>query len=307
MACALCSNESFDDISEVDAKTGEKLRISLCNNCGLIQQNPVPSCEELKIYYSHSYRLDYKKAYIPKAKHVYRAGKTALQRIEFLKAAGVSEGRLLDVGAGGGEFVYLAGKAGFHSHGIEPNIGYSEYAATEYQSKVLTGQLGDVQEKYDVLTMFHVLEHLPSPLMAFDKLHQSLTEHGMLLIEVPWIETNDASPNNIFFKAHIFYFSVTTLIACASRYFDPVKVDTSANLKILFKRKNAPAPVQLPSHESVVNLKKRILDKGWMEYLFRGKGILKPLRKLVVAMDEGKAKSVRPREILNSMFGEASL
>jgi 2-polyprenyl-3-methyl-5-hydroxy-6-metoxy-1,4-benzoquinol methylase len=234
----------------------------MCKKCGFIQQNPIPTCEELNQYYSHHYRLDYKKSNTPKSKHIYRAGKTALHRLEFMKAAGVFEGNLLDVGAGGGEFVYLSNNMGFTSEGIEPNVGYSEYAATSYSCRIKTGGLHDIQGTYDVISMFHVLEHLPSPTLSFEKLYHSLNAEGVLFIEVPWIEANNASPHNIFFKAHIFYFSVDTLIACASPYFDAFKIDTSSNLKILFRAKTTPSEIQYPSHSSVENLQKRMRAKG---------------------------------------------
>lgn len=304
MKCVLCGNDSFEDVSKVDAKTSEKLRVSLCEKCGLIQQNPLPSTEELKIYYSHNYRLDYKKAYTPKSKHIYRAGKTALKRLTFMKQAGVSEGNLLDIGAGGGEFVYLTGKMGFTSQGVEPNIGYSEYAETEYSCSIKTGELDDIQGRYDVITMFHVLEHLRSPILAFEKLYHLLNSNGVLVIEVPWIETNDASPHNIFFKAHIFYFSVDTLVACASQYFNVVKVDTSSNLKIFFRVKDSPSEIIYPSNVSVNNLRKRIKNKGWFEYLFKGKGLHKPIHKIIRGIEEGKAKTYQPKEILDKLFRE---
>jgi 2-polyprenyl-3-methyl-5-hydroxy-6-metoxy-1,4-benzoquinol methylase len=302
MNCALCNNNTFDNISEVDAKSSERLLISLCKKCGLIQENPIPTADELKIYYSHNYRLDYKKTYSPKPKHVYRAAKTAAQRINFLQKYGITKGTLLDVGAGGGEFVYLAGKMGFQSQGVEPSVGYSEYAKNEYNCIVMTGELFDVQGNYDVITMFHALEHLPSPLRAFEKIYHLLNGNGVLFVEVPWIETNDASPHNIFFKAHIFYFSVDTLISCASQFFDVTKVDTASNLKILFEAKDTPTAIELPIAASVERLINRINSKGWIEYLFKGKGILKPIRKITRSIEESKAKKFSAIEILDGFI-----
>ena len=183
MKCALCGSDGpFENVSDRDAKSSERLLVSMCEKCGLVQQNPIPSIEELRVYYSHNYRQDYKNTYTPKPQHVYRAGKTALPRIEFLKNAGISSGGLLDIGAGGGEFVYLAGRSGFEPTGVEPSIGYSEYAATEYGSLVRTGELEDIDGAYDVITMFHVMEHLPAPLRAFEKLHSLLNPDGKLFV-----------------------------------------------------------------------------------------------------------------------------
>jgi len=149
--CALCQNNTFEIVSEVDAKTKDKLIVGLCLKCGLIQQVPIPSEEELKRYYSYRYRLDYKKSYIPKPKHIYRAAKNAIKRLEFLYKSGFTTGYLLDIGSGGGEFVYLANKLGYNAEGIEPNIGYAEYAKNEYEITIKIGTLEDFEElnKYD--------------------------------------------------------------------------------------------------------------------------------------------------------------
>ncbi len=301
MACALCGNtDAFEAVAHVDAKSSEPLRVSLCGHCGLVQQTPIPSTHELSIYYSHHYRRDYKNTYEPKAKHVYRAGRTAIQRINFLKSANITQGSLLDIGAGGGEFVYLSGKSGFRSQGVEPNIGYSEYAKHVYECDVTTSELTHIEGKYDVITLFHVLEHLPAPVKAFEILYGLLNHRGKLFIEVPWIETNDASPSNIFFKAHIFYFSVDTLISCASPFFTVLKVDTSANLKLLLEVKTIPESLILPPAHSVLNIKDRLYHKGWFEYLISGRGYVKPIKRLGQYFDEAKLARTDPKTILDN-------
>jgi 2-polyprenyl-3-methyl-5-hydroxy-6-metoxy-1,4-benzoquinol methylase len=302
MQCALCENDNFEIISTSDAKSSEKLEVSLCKICGLVQQTPIPSSDELKIYYSHNYRVEYKQTYTPKPKHIFRAAKAAMKRINFLSESKISTGKLLDIGAGGGEFTYLSQKVGFVSQGIEPNMGYSEYAKNEYDCDIRQGELGDIEGKYDVITIFHVLEHLSSPIKAFERLHRLLEEQGNLLVEVPWIETNDASPHNIYFKAHIFYFSVDTLISCASQFFEVVKVDTTSNLKILFRAKKHPTSLVLPSSSSVDSLRTRINEKGWVEYLFNGRGCLKPFRKLIKIFSENRVKKNSGKQIIDMVF-----
>ncbi len=305
MKCALCRSSTLEDLCNADSKSGEDLRVSMCQECGLIQQNPIPTVEELKEYYSHNYRIDYKDSYTPKNKHIYRAGKIALQRLEFMKKEGIQGGRLLDIGAGGGEFVYLSDKMGFCSQGIDPNIGYSEYAKSEYNCKLNTGELYSVQGKYEIVTLYHVLEHLPCPLFAFEKLYHLLSPQGTLAVEVPWIESNDASPNNIFFKAHIYYFGIDSLIACASKYFDVLKVDTKHNLSILFKAKENISETTYPGKESVSKLRNRLKSKGWIEYLTKGRGLQKPLKSLIRKFEESQVNNHQPKEILDGLLQNA--
>ena len=302
MSCILCEQIFFKTISRVDSKNNSLLNVILCRTCGMIQQNPIPSEDEVNEYYSNTYRQDYKKTYIPKIKHVFRAGSLGLDRISFLKNRGVDNGRLLDVGAGGGEFTYLSSKLGFTSQGIEPNIGYSSYAREEYGIKIETGQLSDVDGKFNVITMFHALEHIPNPIKAFELLFDLLKENGYLLIEVPNIETNDASPHNIYFKAHIHYFSATTLVSAASKYFDKIDIVSDSNLRVLFKRKEVISDLKLPSFEKVSQITMRLQKKGWLEYLIKGKGYKKLPLKLSKMFIESRLNHNTGIKILNEVI-----
>jgi transcription elongation factor Elf1 len=74
MSCILCEQKNLKIISRTDSKNNSSLNIFLCNVCGMVQQNPIPSEDEVNEYYSSVYRQDYKKTYVPKIKHVFRAG-----------------------------------------------------------------------------------------------------------------------------------------------------------------------------------------------------------------------------------------
>ncbi len=303
MSCALCDSDNLDLISTKDAKSNVPLNVVFCSHCGLVQQETIPTQEELRQYYSHEYRVEYKSTCSPKSKHVFRAAASALKRLAFLNSMeSVSFGKLLDVGAGGGEFVYLAGRAGYDAEGIEPNVGYSDYAREEYGCRIEQGELYQITGQYDVITMFHVMEHLPSPLAAFQRAFESLNENGLFFVEVPWIESNDASPNNIFFKAHLFYFAVATLAACASQWFDVERVDTTSNLRVLFRRKLTPGELQLPDEQQVRAIRARLDAKGWGEYLVQGGGIWGPLRKTARAIAESSVRNQSGRRILDDAF-----
>jgi uncharacterized Zn finger protein len=66
--CRLCGGRNGHHIDTKHAKNNEVLSITACKGCGLVQQTSLPSDEDLKIYYSHNYRADYKKSYEPKIK-----------------------------------------------------------------------------------------------------------------------------------------------------------------------------------------------------------------------------------------------
>jgi 2-polyprenyl-3-methyl-5-hydroxy-6-metoxy-1,4-benzoquinol methylase len=301
MACTLCEGKELSTVSMVDAKSRKPLHVAICRICGLVQQDPIPSTQELEQFYSHHYRHEYKKTDVPKPKHIYRAGLTAINRLSFLQTHGLPGRTLLDLGAGGGEFVYLARAQGYEAVGVEPNIGYSEFAKTQYGVNVITGDLGAIGGRYDVITMFHVLEHLPN-FETFQVLWSKLNDRGSLFIEVPNIETPKTSPHNIFFKAHIFYFSQATLTACASRYFEPVVIEADSALRIVFRKRRREAPLSLPTQQDVDQVFRRLRRKGWCEYLFAGGGIMKGFSKLRQMQLESRVTHQSGAHILDALL-----
>jgi len=302
--CKLCDTSSFRPINTIDAKSKEKLLLAFCNTCSLIQQESIPSDDELRIYYSHNYRQDYKNTYAPKLKYVRRAGLAAKDRINFLKQnVDIANKSLLDIGAGGGEFVYLASRNGFISSGIEPNEGYSEYAKKEYGVDIQTMMLDKLEAaSADVVTLFHVFEHMANPNNVMKKIANVLNDDGVLFIEVPNILQNDASPHNIFFKAHLFYYSHYSLVTAASKYFEVIKIDDQKNLKAIFKKRKVPLDgILVPSSEEMAITQKRLKNKGWMEYLFIGGGLLKPFKRIKQTILEKNLGYTTPKELLDKL------
>ena len=305
--CELCESDDCIHFVKADAKTNAQLNILYCSQCGLVQQRDVPSDHELKIYYAHNYRQDYKGAYSPKPKYVYRAGLAALNRIKFLEShISLSHQTLLDIGAGGGEFVYMANKRGLNARGIEPNIGYSEFSQKQYGVEVQTAMLSDLEDATaDILTLFHVFEHMAKPQDVIRKLYASVKDSGYLFIEVPNILQADASPHNIYFKAHLFYYSRFTLNSSASQYFDLIKVEDSGNLKMLLRKKSVPSKsVTLPSVESIQFTKSRLEKKGWLEYLLIGGGIIKPFKRIEKMVFEALIRNTSPKQILDRLYNQ---
>jgi 2-polyprenyl-3-methyl-5-hydroxy-6-metoxy-1,4-benzoquinol methylase len=305
--CELCHSHNLTHLLKKDVKSKHFLNIVSCEDCGLIAQKEIPSDEELKIYYSHNYRQDYKSTYSPKPKYVQRAGQAALDRIQYLeKHLNIRQQTLIDVGAGGGEFVYMAKQRGFLSSGIEPNVGYSSFSKEQYGVEVKTAMLADVEESSaDVLTLFHVFEHMAKPDEVMKKLHRCLKENRHLFIEVPNILQADASPHNIYFKAHLFYYSRHTLISMASPYFEVVNVEDQGNLRVLFKKRTQVLEsTTLPTAQAVQYAQQRLQKKGWFEYLVLAGGIFKPLLRIERIVAEAFISKKQPKQILDDLLAD---
>lgn len=302
-SCRLCDAPLNEHWTAKDAKSGEILNMSLCTQCGLVQQTSLPSDEALRIYYSHHYREDYKSTHQPKPKYVLRAGLAAKDRLAFMERAGIhpSGQRLLDIGAGGGEFCYMAAKAGFQAKGIEPHHGYSEFARREYNVEIQTCGIDELQaQQADVITLFHVFEHLAHPALVMEKVWNSLAENGVLVMEVPNIHQNDSSPHNVYFKAHLFYFSRHSLMCAASRFFELICIEDQHNLFMAFRKREKPlSAALLPSPAQVQHTALRLLEKNWPEYLIEGGGWKKVFVRLLKTRREFSVKQKTARETLD--------
>ncbi len=246
-------------------RDGARLTVTCCKSCGLAYVDPLPSPDELTEFYAQRYREEYKKTSAPKLRHVYRAGRVALDRLGILATIASAPARVLDCGAGGGEFTYLLASRGFRAIGIEPNDAYRDYAAREYDIDIRAGTVEETEfasNEFDVITMFHVLEHLRDPAVGLRRLASWLKNGGHLVVEVPNALTGVSSPGNLYHRAHLYYFASQPLqqMACDCGLL-PVKIAASpaeANLLAVFKKQTDPASDRMRSggafaHDALVN------------------------------------------------------
>ncbi len=211
MPCNLCGGHDVSVLG-TRSRSGAPLRTVICHQCGLVWSDPFP--HDPRNYYENDYRVEYKHTYAPKPKHILRAGKTALDRYGKIKHLLTDKKRILDVGTGGGEFAYLLKSLGHELQGIEPNKGYGEYSAAEYGLNLQIGFIQDAdlpEESFDLITIWHVLEHTEDPSFVLNKLRTLLKPGGILVVEVPNIEATCQSPKSTFHEAHLYNFSLKTL------------------------------------------------------------------------------------------------
>ncbi len=97
-------------------------------------------------------------------------------------------GKLLEIGCGRGYFLSLAQKSGYTVQGIEISSNAARYAREKFNVPVYTGDMEKMnipEEKYDVITLWHVLEHFYNPLQVLCHVRSMLNDKGILIIEVP--------------------------------------------------------------------------------------------------------------------------
>ena len=158
-----------------------------CGKCGLARTFPWPEKDEMAVSYGRG-------AYNPVKKLCAKALEMLAQvseRTKMRRLSRLTQGRsLLDVGSGKGRFVRVANDQGWNAYGYEP---YQEASVPpKYRDRFFRGRLNDLPLKegaVDVVTMWHVLEHIPDPQMTLQSVRKYLKDDGLLLIAVPNVQS----------------------------------------------------------------------------------------------------------------------
>jgi 2-polyprenyl-3-methyl-5-hydroxy-6-metoxy-1,4-benzoquinol methylase len=173
-ACDLCGSLSFR-IADATAD------IVQCESCTFRFVTPRPTQNEIARAYSAPDQYD---SWI-----AFDAARQALwerrwSRVRRRKPAG----RLLDIGAGLGTFAALAKQDGWSVDGTEVSETAVRYAVDRYDIALRLGQLEAMELKggsYDLITLWHVLEHVPSPASTLARCHELLAPNGLLIMAMP--------------------------------------------------------------------------------------------------------------------------
>ena len=210
LRCPLCGKSEARVISEMDS-FGFKVRYYLCKTCGFVYQNPGESAAADPVFYQETYRQLYQATEEPTAKDLRQQRLRAEYQLELLQSHGVCRlSRALDIGASSGTLLQTIHEAyGAETVGVEPGNAYRKLAEAKgfklYPSLELL-KAGDT-ERFDMVSMMHVLEHLEDPLGTLKEIRTHLLEdRGFLLVEVPNFYAHDS-----YELAHLSCFTEHTL------------------------------------------------------------------------------------------------
>ena len=204
--------------------SGEEFELVYNEEFDFLETHPQPSEDKLGDYYeSEDYisHTDAKRNVFEKVYHLVKgvALKRKLKLINSLIHTNNSEDKkLLDVGCGTGDFLKTAKENSWKVFGIEPNENARAIANSKSENSVFNIEhlLKFEPQSFDVITLWHVLEHLPkleSQISVFESL---LKPNGRLVIAVPNYKSYDAKYYKNFWAAfdvprHLWHFSQTSI------------------------------------------------------------------------------------------------
>jgi SAM-dependent methyltransferase len=194
--CPLCKSGNIlnHQLVKDHAVSKKEFTLCRCGDCELLFTNPRPTEEEIGPYYDFKEYYSHEDQVRSFTQWLYqKIRKSSIQRKVGLIESLVKNGSLLDYGCGTGEFLQEAKKQNWSVQGIEP----SEKARTQALGKLPTEVLATLDElpeddTYDVITLFHVLEHIHSLRKTIKKLVIHLKSNSYVVIAVPNPESADA-------------------------------------------------------------------------------------------------------------------
>ncbi len=305
--CCICGTVEADLVSNVD-RENKFLRTVICKGCGLVYTQ-VNRIQDIKRFYTHEYRSKAKK---PALKHVFRHGRNALSRYARLKKHLRPNHKIVDIGSGNGEFVYLLSYLGLNARGIEPHERFARYAREEYgvpmESSFLEEFAGKTTEKFDMVTLFHVLEHKEDPFETLSIIHNMLNDDGICVVEVPNISARCISPKNLFHIDHLFNFNARTLAQLGKKAgFTVVEtgfMPIEGNVMVFYRKTRELLPISLQIPDNYRKVRFKLKTHTMFTHYCTPIPYLRLLKKgLRVLVERGVPKKFNDRKtILNTLY-----
>lgn len=200
--------------------SGETFELLFNDDLEMLETSPQPSPDKLPSYYqSEDYisHTDSKRDLFEKAYHFIKSINLK-KKLKLIDSVTSESRSLLDVGCGTGGFLQIAQQNGWTVLGIEPNDQARHIANDKTNNSVLiTEELFKLKEKnFDVITLWHVLEHLPDMETQIAFFKNLLKPNGTLIIAVPNFKSFDAKHYKEFWAAydvprHLWHFSQTAM------------------------------------------------------------------------------------------------
>lgn len=186
--------------------SGEEFQLMENITYGFLETLPQPKEENLSKYYQtedYISHTDTKRNLFERAYHLVR-NISLKRKLKLINSFDLEEKKLLDIGCGTGDFLKTAKQDGWLSSGIEPNENARQIANLKTDNQVYDVKqlLNFEKHSFDVITLWHVLEHLPKLEEQITVLKNLLKEKGTLIIAVPNHNSFDANHYSKFWAAY---------------------------------------------------------------------------------------------------------
>ncbi|MCO4793679.1 MAG: class I SAM-dependent methyltransferase [Bacteriovoracaceae bacterium] len=197
--CYLCGEDDNEFLlvgeEDLTGKEGEFQYVT-CKSCGLAYQNPRVAPEQIKDFYDSEYIAHRKKKDWGVLTPLYEKAMSKHDRdkdkliSKYVKLN--SNSKVLDIGCAVGTFLlHLKDKYNCKISGVDfkDDLSFPRFNEIDFHCGLLYEQENIEENSYDLITMWHFLEHCYSPMESLKKARTLLNDGGKLIIEVPRLDS----------------------------------------------------------------------------------------------------------------------
>ncbi len=197
--------------------SGEQFELLMDENLQLLKTYPQPALSDLPNYYeSEDYisHTDNKRSLFEKVYHFIKR-KAIRDKVSLIEYWSIEKGSVLDIGSGTGDFLAEAKQQNWKAVGMEPSD--KAKALAKQKGICIIDTYPELEDNFfDVITMWHVLEHVPDLEFQIKELKRLLKPDGVIFIAVPNFKSYDAFHYGKFWAAydvprHLWHFSKTAI------------------------------------------------------------------------------------------------
>lgn len=229
-ACPLCGGTHLERaLTCVDHyASGEMFHLCRCRDCGFLFTQDFPVEAEMGRYYEtpdYISHTDTRRGLMNRVYHWVRSYMLGRKARLVSREAHLAEGRLLDIGTGTGYFADTMRRRGWQVEAVEKSGQARAFARERFGLDVKPeSALGELAPgSFDVITLWHVMEHLEPLNETWERLNRLLTERGVLIVAVPNCSSFDARRYGAYWAAydvprHLWHFTPGTIQQFASKH-----------------------------------------------------------------------------------------
>jgi len=217
--CPLCSGLLFKIITKKFRGSDGSRSIVKCKGCGLVYLRPPKTFYENKEYYDNDQQLrDLAISDFDFEEYIKKINTDTLRRVEFITKIIKKDSSILDVGCGYGYFVKCLSDSGYKIRGVDTSRERISVGKKKFDIDLVEEYIGGEKkidkisdrESYDLITLFHFLEHSSEVDSVLSYLFDKLKKGGKIVIEVPagsdYLLLNKNYGQFVYQEAHSIYF-----------------------------------------------------------------------------------------------------
>jgi 2-polyprenyl-3-methyl-5-hydroxy-6-metoxy-1,4-benzoquinol methylase len=252
--CPACSSTNHQKVMTAEdyLVSNESFEIMECNDCSLRFTSPIPTDNKISNYYESDDYISHTGKGNSVINQIYRIVQYFTlwsKKKKVINFSQMRSGSILDIGCGTGKFLKTMKQSGWEIDGVEINETARRVAENNTGSAILNqADFLNSKKKYDVITLWHSLEHLYDLNKYLNRISTSLNANGVIMIAVPNYQSFDAEYYKQDWAAydvprHLYHFSMKAINKLMEKYnfkliqskqlpFDPFYVSLLSELSV---------------------------------------------------------------------------